>query len=134
MTGPMTGVEVSPRVAAFLHKHLDLRRVRVEVRGADAEVDRVLIELAVAARTFSGSATGTFIASEDELMRKLFLSTSAAADRLGISPRGVVAAIASRRLRASKTGGRWLIAASEVDIYRSRERRSRGWHHATTPS
>lgn len=58
---------VTPRVAAILERHADLSALRVRTRGLDPEATAVLEALRYAAMTWRGSATGTPVATGEEL-------------------------------------------------------------------
>ncbi|MFY1589160.1 hypothetical protein ACN267_32260, partial [Micromonospora sp. WMMD734] len=83
-------VVVPGRVAAWLERHANLRQVRTAQRGADPEVDAVLVALAVAAAAWRqqavpGSDHGTDQRNRPELGASCELSTTEAADRIGIT-------------------------------------------------
>ena len=116
-------VVVPGRVAAWLERECDLRRRRTETRGRDAELDAVLVALAVAAAAWRdrvGSEFGTKRAPESVPVASLssVISTDDAAAQCGFtSPRPIVRAIADGRLEASKIGGRWLIDVESFAHY-----------------
>ena len=119
LSGPVA--VVPGRVAAWLERHADLRRIRTEARGVDPEVDAVLVALALAAATWRTSATGSNLAksAEVEAPSALWLTSSQAADHLGIGDRAIRLAIAERRLPAEKVGGQWRINREDIEHYRA---------------
>ncbi|MDP9442939.1 MAG: helix-turn-helix domain-containing protein [Actinomycetota bacterium] len=113
-------VVVPARVAAWLTRYAGLERLRAEVRGADAEVDSVLVALALAAFAWRSSATGSGLASAPEVAAPCaWMSTTQAARLLGITDRGVRLAIAAERLPAQWVDGRWRVAREDVEHYRA---------------
>lgn len=113
-------VVVPARVASWLLRHAALDRIRAEVRGADPEVDAVLVALRVAGLYWRASATGSVVAPEPEAgALSQWLSTTQAADRLGITDRAVRLAISERRLPAEQVAGRWRITREDVEHYRA---------------
>lgn len=114
-------VLVPARVAAWLMHSTRLRELRSQVRGADAEVDSVLIALSVAAECWSTSAAGSKSAPRSEDGRQ-WLSTTKASDVLGISARAVRLAIAEGRLEAENLDGRWRMTRDSVDEFAATRR------------
>jgi hypothetical protein len=112
---------ITGRVAALLDRHVDLGRLRIEVRGQDAEFDSGLVALAVAGATWRSSATGNASAAEPEPGAQWF-STTAAGARLGITDRAVRKAAADNRLTATLLDGRWRISAEAIEHYRAARR------------
>jgi excisionase family DNA binding protein len=113
-------VVVPARVAAWLGRHAQLDRLRTQIRGADAEVDSVLVALAVAGAYWRTSATGSACAPEAEVgALSPWVSTTQAADLLGIGSRAVRLAIAETRLPAERVDGRWRIAREDIEHYRA---------------
>lgn len=122
LDGP--AVVVPARVAAWLERYARLRQIRVEHRGADPEVDSVLVALAVAAaawrqQTGVSSDQGTDQRKQPELGPCSDMSTTEAADRLNMTDRGVRAAIAAGRLHAHRDGDRWRVDPEALEHYRS---------------
>lgn len=122
--GPV--VVVPARVAAWLERYTDLRSLRTAQRGADPEVDGVLIAMGVAAARWrqqhTGSARGTAVAATAEPAPSSSLTTTQAGQLLGVGPRAVRKAIAEGRLRAEPHGSAWRIAREEVEHYRAARR------------
>lgn len=112
-------VVVPARVCAWLERHARLNEVRVENRGADPEVDAVLVALRLAALTWRTSATGTPVAAKPEPATDLnqWLSTTQAADILYITDRAVRLAISEKRLPATQVNGRWRITREDVQHF-----------------
>lgn len=119
-------VVIPGRVAAWLETNADLARLRQSVRGRDAEVDSVLVAMATVAAAWRVSATGTEeIPQKPSTVKSGWLSTTAAADRLGVSTRFIRMVCISGELPAEKVDGRWWIAETELAHYESaRESRS----------
>lgn len=117
--GPV--VVVPGRVAAWLERNADLRRLRTEVRGGDAEVDAVLVALATCALAWRTSAVGRERAPEPEVVASSGqrLSTSQAAALLSRSDRAVRMACSAGRLPAEQVGGRWLIDREDLEHYKA---------------
>jgi excisionase family DNA binding protein len=92
-------------------------------RGADMALDRAVMKcrlLSAAHRAGASTASGTIRAepaeptpSSDER-----LTTQQAGELLGITDRGVRKAIKEGRLIAESFGGRWLIYAENLTLYR----------------
>lgn len=110
---------VPGRVAAWLAANAGLDRLRVEVRGVDAEVDAVLNALAVAAGAWRTSAIGSREASSSEVgPSSLWMTAAAAASELDITARAVTLAIAEGRLPGcEKVGRAWRIPREVVAHY-----------------
>jgi excisionase family DNA binding protein len=120
LDGP--AVVVPARVAAWLERHAHLRAVRTEHRGVDPEVDAVLVALGVAGAAWRAGSTGcgTDQRNPPEPVAASPLTTGQAADLLGITDRGVRAAILAGRLNAHQVGGRWHLDREDVEHYRAR--------------
>lgn len=114
-------VVVPARVAAWLESKANLSALRVRARGSDAEVDAVLVALRVAALAWRTSATGSDVEPTPEAARgsEQWLSTSKAADLLGITDRAVRLAIREGRLEAVQVAGRWRVSRANVEHYRA---------------
>lgn len=119
--GPV--VLVPARVAAWLDRRAKLTDLRGEHRGADAEVDNVLLALRLAAMSWRRTATGTDTpeAPEPETPSQ-WLTTTDVATAAGITGRGVRKAIAAGRLHASQVNGRWLVTREDLEHYRAARR------------
>lgn len=113
-------VVVPGRVAALLDNLLDLTRLRVEVRGQDAELDAVLVALRVAAANWRTTATGSpHPPAPEAATRSTWLSTAQAADILGVTDRAVRLAITEHRLNAQQIDGRWRISREDLEHFRA---------------
>jgi hypothetical protein len=112
--GPV--VVIPARVCAWLERHVQLNEIRIRERGADQEVDAVLVALRLAALTWRTSATGTPVAAKPEAPAELnqWLSTTQTADILYITDRAVRLAIKEGRLKATSINGRWRIAREDI--------------------
>jgi len=116
-------VVVPARVAAWLVARAQLDGLRTEVRGADPEVDSVLIALTVSAMHWRTSATGSAHAPEPEVGRRSsWMNTTEASDHLHVTSRAVRLAIADGRLPADRVDGRWRISRENVEHYRAGRR------------
>jgi excisionase family DNA binding protein len=115
--GPV--VIIPARVCAWLERHAQLNEVRVRERGADPEVDAVLVALRLAALTWRTTATGTPVAAKPEAHADLnqWLSTTQAADILYITDRAVRLAIKEHRLKATSINGRWRITREDIQHF-----------------
>jgi excisionase family DNA binding protein len=111
-------VVVPARVAAWLDRNAGLDRLRIDHRGADAELDAVLCALRLAALVWRSSACGTSVAVAPEPGAS-WLSTGEVAAALGITARGVRKAIAEGRLQATREDGRWRVAREDVEQWRA---------------
>jgi excisionase family DNA binding protein len=112
-------VIVPQRVAAWLERHAQLGRLRIDVRGADAEVDNVLTALRLAAMAWRDSACGTDARNLTEVEPLSVLSTVQAAGELGITDRAVRLAIQEGRLTGQQVSGRWQISREDLEHYRA---------------
>ena len=115
------GVVIVPaRIAAWLHQQLPLDRLRTEMRGADPEIDHVLIGLSVAGFNWRSSVVGTSPRNGAELKpRSPWLTASEAADQLGVTVRAVTKACRAGRLPAQWTAGRWSVSREDLEHYRT---------------
>lgn len=112
-------VVVPQKVASWLLVQTNLQKARRIHAGRDAEIDAVLIALALAAmETRPGSGLGNRPAPNPELpagSTPRTVTTKAVADQLNITVRAVVRAIADNRLTAVKNDeGRWRIGEGEA--------------------
>ncbi|MDH6460886.1 excisionase family DNA binding protein [Micromonospora sp. A200] len=117
-------VVVPARVAAWLERTGNLWELRTRHRGADPEVDSVLVALATAAAIWRQQAGissdhGTDQRKQPETETGSPLTTTQAAHRLGITDRGVRAAIAAQRLNAQRVGDQWLIDREDLEHFRA---------------
>lgn len=118
LTGP--GVFLPARICAALERVADLPRVRVQHRGLDAELDTVLGDIRTAAARWRATATGSPQAPPPEVgALSGWLSTTQAADLLGITDRAVRLAITEHRLNAEQVDGRWRITRENVEHFRA---------------
>lgn len=116
-------VVVPSRVAAWLDRH-GLSALRISARGVDPEVDAVLAALHLASLHWRTSVhaeaapevAGTCAEAAPGLT---WMSTTQAADRLGITARGVRLAISENRIPAEPDGRRWRLRREDVEHYRA---------------
>lgn len=118
------GVVIVPeRVAAFLLRYAGLGRLSSQVRGADAEVDAVLVALGTAGQQWRTSVTGSEVAPVSEVVaRSGWLSSTQAGEQLGVTSRAVLLAISEQRLQAEKVDGRWRLNREDVEHYAAARR------------
>lgn len=124
MHGSGSVVVVPARIAAWLNRSARLRELRTAVRGIDAELDAVLVALAVAAAAWHrhvglGTDPGTEQDGHADTDPGSLLSTSQTAAVLGISERAVRKAIAVNRLPAQRAGNAWLIRHDDAEHFRA---------------
>ena len=112
-------VVLDARTCAWLERYAALSSLRVRVRGTDPSISKQLEEIHQAALSW-GSATGTEVATQPEpAAGSQWLSTTEAADLLGIGPRAVVKAIARGALPGTRVGNRWRVSREDVQHYRA---------------
>jgi excisionase family DNA binding protein len=119
--GEGTVVIIPARVCSYLNSYAGLREFRLATRGADAEVDAVLIAMSVADGRWRLAATGTREAAKAELAEDsdVWLSTNQVAGLLGIGDRAVRKAISTGHLPAESVAGRWRINREQLAHYKS---------------
>lgn len=119
-------VVIPGRVAAWMDERLQLGRLRSQLRGVDSELDSVLVAVSVAAAAWRISATGTSVASQPEptASSPQWLSSTQAADLLGVTDRAIRKAIADRRLPAIQIFGRHRVSREDLEHYRARRGRN----------
>jgi hypothetical protein len=113
---------VPGRVAAWLERHADLRRIRSEARGADPEVDAVLVALATAAAAWRASVDGSEPRKLTEAVAQWpkWMNTSQVADRLGVSASRIRQECRTGRLDAEDQGRPlgWRISREAFEHYK----------------
>ena len=113
-------VVLDARTCAWLEKYAGLSSLRVRVRGTDQRISTQLEEVRYAAMSWRGSATGTEAATKPEPgASSQWLSTSQAADLLGVGPRAVVKAIGRGAIPAERVGSRWRVSREDIEHYRA---------------
>jgi excisionase family DNA binding protein len=113
-------VVVPGRVAAWLESKLDLRRIRTDVRGADPEVDAVLLDLAVVAQTWRSRVNASDRAEPPQADALLpWLTVSEAAGRLGVSGSRVRQLVYTNALPAEQVDRRWRINRLDFEHYKA---------------
>jgi len=136
LDGPV--VVVPARVAALLCRDGGLDRWKGQVRGADAELDAVLVALTAASaawrsRAASAVATECGILLDDagtagppsEHVETRWSSRDAAAV-VGVSERAIRSAAAGGRLRGERVGAAWTFDRDEVMHFKERRAMRRG--------
>lgn len=108
---------IAPTLSAALH------RARTEGQTIDAEVADVVVALERAGRVYAAArvtAGGCSVSGTSEVplptgpAMVAEMTTRAASDRLGCTPRAVVALIGRQRLQARRTGRAWMVDAVSV--------------------
>ncbi|WP_432457942.1 helix-turn-helix domain-containing protein [Cellulomonas iranensis] len=122
-------VIVPARVADWIARRIDLKHVRIAARGSDPEVYVVLRDLylaslgwreAVGARAPSTSGAGSTPAGAPEAgASSKWVSTTRAAELLGITDRAVRLAISKGRIPAEQIDGRWRIDLADIEQFRA---------------
>jgi excisionase family DNA binding protein len=110
-------VVLSAEDAARINRKLGLDNMRAKVRGADAELDSILMSIRMAAVQWQRSALGTKPAPTSE-PRPVWITTKEAAKELGdISTRRVCKLIELGALAATKDGvGCWHIRRDDLEL------------------
>ncbi len=112
-------VLISARTAAWLERYGGMTSLRVRVRGIDPAISAELEQLREAAMSWRGSSTGTDEATRQEpATSSKWLSSTQAADLLGVTSRAVVKAIDRGALQGARVGNRWRISREDVEHYR----------------
>jgi excisionase family DNA binding protein len=118
IAGP--SVEVPGRICAWLEAHLDLRRVRTDVRGIDPEVDSVLNDLALAALTWRSRFEASRECKPSQPVALLpWLTVSEAADQLGVTGSRVRQLVHTNALAAEQVDRRWRINRLNFEHYKA---------------
>ncbi|WP_061269184.1 helix-turn-helix domain-containing protein [Cellulosimicrobium funkei] len=121
--GPEAVVIVPVRIAAWLATRTNLSAIRISARGTDPEVYAVLAALHRGGLQWQTQATGSAQRKEPEVPApSKWVSTSKAADLLGITDRAVRLAIEEERLPAERHGRNWRIARTDIEQYRAARR------------
>lgn len=120
-------VMVPSRVAALIDREMDMHALRIRARANDPEVYEVLLSLHEVALAWRSSAVaGTEEDTRPEPKRGLEqtkqLTSTEAADHLGVTDRAIRKAIHEGRLAASKTGSKWLIDREELAHFKTRRK------------
>jgi excisionase family DNA binding protein len=102
-----------------------LDKIRTKVRGRDADLDNALLMILRAGLEYrESSSTGTAMAARPEPTPQLTeqlnqtVSTTTAAELLGITDRAVRKAITEKRLAATVLDGRYRITQDELTQFR----------------
>lgn len=122
--GEPRSVVVPARIARFLNRKA-LDRLRIQVRGANRDLDDVLMALLIAGHEYdeaavSGSAAVPQIAdppTSDRGDQRPYLDTLAVAELLGCKPRNVRDLAQRGRLGGECVGGRWRFPPEVIDGY-----------------
>lgn len=126
------GVFVPARIAAGLERALNLDAYRIKVRGADGELDEVLLAWHVSAARWVDEQRGQvrFLpgGSSFDDRRKLtevLWGTGEVAARSGCTTRAVRAAAGSEQLAGSKPDGEWRFTPEDVAQWQATRKRDR---------
>lgn len=114
--GPGGVVIVPARIAHRLDRLLNLRAVRVAIRGQDPELDAVLVALGTASAAWHAAATGR-PPRHPAAPQPQWYSTTQAAERLHLAPRTVRLACETGALTADQVDGRWRITPDNLAHY-----------------
>jgi excisionase family DNA binding protein len=117
-------VRVPGRIAAWLVRRAGLSDLRLSMRGVDPELDAVMeaIVMTAAAWRLQRGATsdlGSEQGKHPDVSSGSTLTTTEAADLLGVSSRAIRLAIADSRLDARASGGVWLIDREDLERFRA---------------
>ena len=113
-------VEIPGRVAAWLERHATLTRIRIAHRGSDPEVDSVLLGLHRVALLWRDSVNGnTPRKPTEEPPPCPWLTTTQAADQLGITDSRIRQDIRAHRLAAEQVDRRWRITREDFEHYKA---------------
>lgn len=115
-------VVVPARVCAYLNSLAGLDEFRRANRGADPEVDAVLVAIRIAEVRWREAATGTREAAKPEPATdsNQWFSTTQAAGLLKVGDRAIRKAISAGHLPAESIAGRWRINRESIEHYRKR--------------
>ncbi len=113
------GVFVPARIAAGLERALRLDEYRMRVRGADRQLDEVLLAVHVCALQWSVERRSV----DDQRTLSDRWTTEEVAARVGITRHAVAAAAKAGRLVGERIDGRWTFEPDMVAIWRSNRRR-----------
>lgn len=110
-------VVVPPRIAAWLESQTGLTADRrINLRTTDPVAYEVLAALHLAALHHrSGNGTETAVGQEHPQESSLWITTSQAALRLGVTDRAIRKWCANGRLSATRFGSRWLIRTDHLN-------------------
>lgn len=116
------GTFVPGRVAALIYKRTDLAQVRTELRGADPEVDAVLMALHIAALKWRGSVGVSDSRKPAEVTpQSEWMTAQEVADQLSLTSSRVRQECRSGRLKAENHGRPhgWRISREDFEHYRA---------------
>lgn len=115
---PDGSVAVPPRIAAWLESKAGMTADRrIALRTTDGEAYEVLAALRLAALQHrSGSGTKTVDGQTDPQESETWITSTQAAERLGVTDRCVRKQCAAGRILATRHGGRWLIRADHLTL------------------
>lgn len=120
-------VLVPNAVAHLLERHAHLDDFRRAMRGRNLLLDTSLVALHIGALAWRSSVAGTKPAPTSEpggesIQPRTWATSKEAADRLNVTQRAVLKAIAEGRLAALKDDGRWRISHKDIEHYRKANR------------
>lgn len=109
-------VFLPPRIAAWIEKHAGMtadRRMRL--RGSDHEAYIAFASLHLAALR-SDSGTESCVGQRNKGQSESWMSTSEAAEALGVTDRCIRKWCNTGRIHAVMTGGRWLVNPNTIAL------------------
>jgi excisionase family DNA binding protein len=126
LAGPV--VVVPARIAALLVRRLGLAAFARDARGIDPELDAVLVALRDAGYRWAaarGCPPATDHDGGDVLeARSPWMTTAAAAQRLGVTRQAITRAIREGRLPGQRLGARWVVDPDDVELLAGQRRAS----------
>lgn len=122
-TGP--SVTLDGLLCAKLNKLLGLDKIRAQLRGKDRHLDEGLLAIRLTAAAYESSSAGTYSAPQPVPVSRSTqqlndtVSTSTAADILGLTDRAIRKAITENRLKATQLDKRWRIHRDDLAQYQA---------------
>lgn len=112
---------LTAEMCGWLAKQPEFRQLRINARGAHPQVYAYLTAATVVGQEWASSVTGTTVANTPEQApeSRSWVTSSEAAQLLGIGARAVVQAIDRDRLEATNVAGRWQIERDDLEHYRA---------------
>jgi excisionase family DNA binding protein len=121
-------VVVPARIAALLVRRLGLAAFARDARGIDPELDAVLVALRDAGYRWAAargcSPATEHDAGDDVEARSPWMTTTEAAQRLGVTRQAIRKAIAAGRLPAQRLGDRWVVDPTDIELLAGQRRAS----------